>query len=178
LCPPRSHFPVSGRCLRVSASQSSTSDLNPPPLLSSGCLSPRSFTSTLRPHPHARVNAPLVRFRPLQRSTESGVRFTRRFHPPAPSVPRVSHPLDVLLRPKPYRAYFIPAALWGFPRTSAPRADLSIRQGRRARVSSPRPSPPPRRTRVRVLSRLAFRRVLPPHPFGALRETTTGAARS
>jgi hypothetical protein len=54
---------------------SSTSDLNPPPLLSSGCSSPRSFTSTFQPHPHARVSAPLVRFRPLQRSTESGVRI-------------------------------------------------------------------------------------------------------
>jgi hypothetical protein len=55
--------------------QSSTSDLNPPPLLSSGFSSPRSFTSTLQPHPHARVSAPLMRFRPLQRSTESGVRI-------------------------------------------------------------------------------------------------------
>jgi len=54
---------------------SSTSDLNPPPLLSSGFSSPRSFTSTLQPHPHARVSAPLMRFRPLQRSTESGVRI-------------------------------------------------------------------------------------------------------
>jgi len=55
--------------------RSSAADLNPLPLLSSGCLSPRSFTSTLQPHPHALASAPLLGFRPLQRSTESGVRI-------------------------------------------------------------------------------------------------------
>lgn len=50
-------------------------------------------------------------------------------HPPAPSVFRVSHPLDVLLRLIPYRAYCIPAALLGFTRTSPARPDLSIQTG-------------------------------------------------
>jgi len=54
--------------------RSSAADLNPLPLLSSGCPSPRSFTSTFRPHPHALASAPLLGLCPLQRSTESGVR--------------------------------------------------------------------------------------------------------
>jgi hypothetical protein len=55
-------------------------------------------------------------FFPLQRSTETGVRFSRRFQPPAPSVLRVSHPLDVLLRLQPWPACFIRPALLGFHR--------------------------------------------------------------
>jgi hypothetical protein len=34
-----------------------------------------------------------------------GVRIPRRFHPPAPSVFRVSHPHDVLLRPQPREVF-------------------------------------------------------------------------
>lgn len=59
-------------------SVSSATDLNPPRLLSSGCRSPRSFTSTCQPHPHAHASAPLLRSFPLQRSTIPGVRMTRR----------------------------------------------------------------------------------------------------
>jgi hypothetical protein len=103
--------------------------LKPAALLSASCPSPRSFTTTLPPHPHAHAGAPLLGFLPLQRSTKPGVRIPRRFHPPAPSVFRVSHPLDVLLRLIPYRAYCIPAALWGFTRTSTARPDLSIQTG-------------------------------------------------
>jgi hypothetical protein len=55
--------------------------------------------TTCQPHSHAHGSAPLLRFRPLQRSTETGVRMTRRIHPPAPSVFADSHRLDVLLRP-------------------------------------------------------------------------------
>lgn len=59
-------------------SVSSATDLNPPRLLSSGCRSPRSFTSACQPHPHAHASAPLLRSFPLQRSTIPGVRMTRR----------------------------------------------------------------------------------------------------
>jgi len=48
--------------------------------------------------------------------------MTRSFHPPAHSVLRVSHPLDVFLLLKPCEAYFIPAALMGFPRTTLRRS--------------------------------------------------------
>jgi len=57
-------------------SQLSTVDLNPLPLLSASCSSPRSFTSTFQPHLPALASAPLLGFRPLQRSTESGVRIS------------------------------------------------------------------------------------------------------
>jgi len=53
----------------------SAEDLNPLPLLSASCSSPRSFTSTFQPHLPALASAPLLGFRPLQRSTESGVRI-------------------------------------------------------------------------------------------------------
>jgi hypothetical protein len=66
--------------------------------------------------PHAHAKPPLLRFCPLQRSTETGVRFSRRFQPPALSVLRVSHPLDVLLRLQPWPACFIRPALLGFHR--------------------------------------------------------------
>jgi len=49
--------------------------LNPLPLLSASFSSPRSFTSTFQPHLPALASAPLLGFRPLQRSTESGVRI-------------------------------------------------------------------------------------------------------
>jgi hypothetical protein len=60
-------------------------------------------------------SAPLLRFGPLQRATVTGARMTRSFQPPAHSVLRVSHPLDVFLLLQPCEAYFIPAALMGFP---------------------------------------------------------------
>jgi len=123
----------SGLCLAAS-----TTDLNPPPLLSSRLPSPRSFTTTLQPQPLAQATAPLLGFHPLQRSTVPGVRMTRWFHPPAPFGFSVSHALAALLRPKPCRAYFIPTALLGFSRTLAARTEVSLRQGRHAHVSSSR----------------------------------------
>jgi len=47
----------------------------------------------------------------LQRSTAPGVRMSQRFHPPAPFVLGVSHPLDDLLRPKPCQALKFPGSL-------------------------------------------------------------------
>jgi hypothetical protein len=80
------------------------------------------------------------------------------FQPPAPSVLRVSHPLDVLLRLQPWRACFIPPAFLGLsPDLALLARTFRFKQGRRARVSSPRPSLPSRRARVGVLSSLALR---------------------
>jgi hypothetical protein len=72
--------------------------------------------------------------------------MTRSFQPPAHSVLRVSHPLDVFLLLEPCRACFIPAALMGFPRTSSPALARAFRlqQGDGARVPSARLSLPPR----------------------------------
>ena len=55
--------------------------------------------------------------------------ISQRFHPPAPTVLRVSHPLDDLLRPKPWKAYFIPPALLGFSLTSTPRRTFRFGRG-------------------------------------------------
>jgi len=74
-------------------------------------------------------SAPLLGFRPLQRSTAPGARMTRRFHPPAPSVHVVSHDLDGLLRQTPYQACFIPAALLGFHRTRSLASAFRSKQG-------------------------------------------------
>lgn len=107
---------------------------------------------------------------PLQRSTVLGARMPRRFHPPAPSVLRVFHPLDVLLHPKPCglplgspprpfdRNECTPTHAPGVP-PDLRRSPLTFRsrQGDDARVPSPRLSPPPRRTRFRGLSSLALR---------------------
>jgi hypothetical protein len=112
---PRSMFAVSGRILRVFSFRRRARAFTPRPLLSSPYLSPRS-TTTYQLAPHAHAKLPLLRFRPLQRSTETGVRIPRRFQPPAPSVLRVSHPLDVLLRLQPWPACFIRPALLGFHR--------------------------------------------------------------
>jgi hypothetical protein len=112
---PRATFAVSGRVLRVFSFHRHAKGFTPPLLLSASYLPPRSTTIfQLPPHAHAKV--PLLRFRPLQRSTETGVRITRRFQPPALSVLRVSHPLDVLLRLQPWPACFIRPALLGFHR--------------------------------------------------------------
>jgi hypothetical protein len=108
-------FSVSGRVLQVFSFYRRAEVFTPLPRLSASYPSPRS-TTTCQPPPHARVRAPLLRFRPLQRSTEAGARITRRFQPPALSVLRDSHPLDVLLRLQPSRACFIPLTLLGFHR--------------------------------------------------------------
>jgi len=123
---PRSTFAVSGRALRVFSFRRRAEVFTPPPLLSATYLPPRSTTIDLPP-PHAHARAPLLRFRPLQRSTETGVRMTRRFQPPAPSVLRVSHPLDVLLHLQPWPACFIRPALLGFHRVR--RLASTFRQG-------------------------------------------------
>jgi len=108
-------FAVSGRILRVFSFRRRAETFTSRPLLSSPYLSPRS-TTTYQLAPHAHAKPPLLRFCPLQRSTETGVRFSRSFQPPAPSVLRVSHPLDVLLRLQPWPACFIRPALLGFHR--------------------------------------------------------------
>jgi hypothetical protein len=106
---------VSGCVLQGFSFRRRTKVFTPPPLLSSPYLSPRS-TTTYQLAPHAHAKPPLLRFCPLQRSTETGVRIPRRFQPPALSVLRVSNPLDVLLRLQPWAAYFIRPALLGFHR--------------------------------------------------------------
>jgi hypothetical protein len=111
-------FAVSGRILRVFSFRRRARAFTPRPLLSSPYSSPRS-TTTYQLAPHAHARPPLLRFRPLQRSTETGVRIPRRFQPPAPSVLRVSHPLDVLLRLQPWPACFIRPALLGFHRVQS-----------------------------------------------------------
>jgi hypothetical protein len=104
---------------------------------------------------------------PLQRSTTGGARISRWLtSPPAPSVHRVSHPLNGLLRPRPcqalatgFRPPFVPTALLGFPRLPSARVS-SCDEGRadRHRVPSSRLSPAPRRARFRALSSRALRR--------------------
>jgi hypothetical protein len=112
---PCSTFALSSRALQVFSFDRRVKVFTPRLRLSASYPSPRS-TTTSPPPPHARVRAPLLQFRPLQRSTEAGARITRRFQPPALSVLRVSRPLDVLLRLQPSRAYFIPLTLLGFHR--------------------------------------------------------------
>jgi len=76
------------------------------------------------------VSAPLLGFRPLQRSTDSGARMSRKESTrPAPSALSVSHALDGLLRPNPYRPYFMPAALLGFHRIQALARGFRLKQG-------------------------------------------------
>jgi len=95
--------------------RSSAADLNPLPLLSSGCPSPRSFTSTYRPHPHARASAPLLGFCPLQRSTESGVRIPAG--PTAGTVrPQGFSPSRRLAPPETMQGLFHPRCALGFSR--------------------------------------------------------------
>lgn len=112
---PRPMFAVSGRILRVFSFRRRAEAFTPRPLHSSPYSSPRS-TTTYQLAPHAHAKLPLLRFRPLQRSTETGVRSSRRFQPPALSVLRVSHPLDVLLRLQPWPVCFTRPALLGFHR--------------------------------------------------------------
>jgi hypothetical protein len=76
------------------------------------------------------VSAPLLGFGPLQRSTDSGARMSRKESTrPAPSVLSVSHALDGLLRPSPYRPCFMPAALLGFHRIRALVRGFRLEQG-------------------------------------------------
>jgi hypothetical protein len=110
---PCSTFAVSGRVLQVFSFRRHTKVFTPSLLLSSTYPSPRS-TTTYQLAPHAHAKPPLLRFLPLQRLTETGVRIPRRFQPPALSVLRVSHPLDVLLRLQPWPVYFTRPALLGF----------------------------------------------------------------
>jgi len=94
---------------------SSTSDLNPPPLLSSGCLSPRSFTSAYQMHPHAHANAPLMGFRSLQRATESGVLYTPAVPPASTDRPQGFSPSRRLSPPKTMEGLFHPSCAPGIP---------------------------------------------------------------
>jgi len=71
---------------------------------------------TLRPppwHPEG-ARQPSWGFVPLQRTRPAGVRITRRFHPPAQSVPGVFHALDGLLLQRasdPFQAGAAPGVL-------------------------------------------------------------------
>lgn len=107
--------------------------------------------------------------------------------PPAPSALRVSHPLGGLLRPRSCRA--ITRASFGSdgrpdcapgvppgPRELA--RPVKAWQGARARVSSPRLSPIPRRARVRALSSPALRLDLRSRLSDAGDGWRTGAAES
>jgi len=87
--------------------------------------------------------------------------------PPAPSALGVSHPLDGLLHPTPCKALrnrlscespSVPAALLGFPDTFRSAGSFEPARAGKPRVSSLRPSPPPRRTRSLVPSLPALRR--------------------
>jgi len=103
-------FPAAPSGLR---SLTSAADLNPPSLLSSGCPSPRSFTTTLQPHPHAHGSAPLLGSRPLQRSTESGVRFTRRVPTAGTFRPQGFSPSRRLAPPETMQGLFHPRCARG-----------------------------------------------------------------
>lgn len=134
MCPPRSHFPVSGRCLRVSASFPSTSDLNPPPLLSSGCLSPRSFTSTLQPHPLAQSEC-TSREVPSPTALD---RIRRPVHPADPPAgtfrPQGFSPSRRLAPPETMQGLFHPRCALGVP------SDLGTSHGPFSPTGVTRPS--------------------------------------
>jgi len=117
------------------------------------------------------VNAPLLGFRPLQRSTALGARMPRELQPPATIRPQGFQPSRRLASPKTMQASSrftasglstddscTPAALLGFHRTSGARLrSFDHWQGDGARVPSSRLSPPLRRTRFGGLSSLALR---------------------
>lgn len=96
--------------------------------------------------------------------------YTRWIQPPAPYVLRVSHPLDVLLRPKPCGACFIPTAPLGFSRTSLPRVNLAVQQGQRARVCLSTAFSSPVTNRCWPVLPSCVRRADPSNPFGERRE--------
>jgi hypothetical protein len=105
----------------------------PPAILSSGSPPPRSHSiRQLHPNAHIQVllSCGLVPYNARQKQAPV---FPGGFQPPAPSVRRVSHPLDVLLRLQPWRACFIPPASLGL----SPDLVCSPRPFDRSRADAP-----------------------------------------
>lgn len=91
--------------------------------------------------PSRSAHAPLLGFDvPLQRMERRAPVSSRRFQPPARSVPGDSHPFDVLLRPSSGRACFIPSYAHGVHPFAAaslrPFDRLETSRSRRSRVHS------------------------------------------
>jgi len=89
--------------------------------------------------PSRSAHAPLLGFDvPLQRLKRRAPVSSRRFQPPARSVPGDSHPFDVLLRPSSGRACFIPSYAHGVHPFAAashrPFDRLETSRSRRSRV--------------------------------------------
>jgi hypothetical protein len=85
----------------------------PPTILTSGSLPPRSqspVNRTRERYPECTSPEVLIPYSVRQKQAPVS---PGRFQLPAPSVLRVSHPLDVLLRPSPWWACFIPPTLLG-----------------------------------------------------------------
>jgi len=107
----RSPFPAAS--FGISCRSVLSMGFTPPTILSAGSPSPRS---------RSLVNCTrMARSRCASHAVLSPTTLDRNrrpyhpasFQPPAPSVLRVSHPLDVLLRLQPWRACFIPPASLG-----------------------------------------------------------------
>jgi hypothetical protein len=103
--------------------------------------------------------SPGIRSSPSAHETE-GARSSRRFHPPAHSVLGESHPFDVLLRPSPGRACFIPAYAPGVHPVTPSRAVLSAVSRRLLRGPSPGLSLPSRQPGR--IARASFPSLRPP----------------
>jgi hypothetical protein len=155
---PRSTFAVSSRVLRVFL----------PHRPAGGFHATRDplfrFSASSKPfHPStapecAYPGAPLLRSRPLQRSTETGARITRQVPIAGTVRPQGFSPSRRLASPVTMAGLFHPTCVLGVepgPRLLA--KTFRSRQGRCARVSSSRLSLFPRRARVGVLSSLALR---------------------
>lgn len=172
--PPRTTFAVSDVVLRVSSRKSPPPALTPTTLLSSGCSSPRSSNRSLATFACARVRASPGVSSPSALDNRGRPYTPVDPTPPAPSVLGVSHALDGLLRPRPCQPFpilrrepFVPTALLGFHLDLAGSYQvLRLGQGLRARASSSRLSPIPRRARVRALSSPALRPAFRSLPFG------------
>ncbi len=96
-----------------------------------------------------KAEAPLLGFRPLQRSTEVGTRIVRRFRPPVASRPQGFTPSRRLASPTTLQGLFHPRCALGVP-PDLPRSPRPCGQGRAtdARVSSSGRSPLRRWIRV------------------------------
>jgi len=102
--------------------------------------------------------APLLQSCPLQRSTETGARITRRVPTAGTVRPQGFSPSRRLASPATMAGLFHPACVLGVePGPPLLARTFRSRQGRCARVSSSRLSLPPRRARFGVLSSRALR---------------------
>jgi hypothetical protein len=95
-------------------------------------VSSKPFTRQLHPNGQiqVRLSCSLVPYNARQKQAPVS---PGGFQPPAPSVLRVSHPLDVLLRLQPWRACFIPPASLGL----SPDLHCSPRPFDRSRAAAP-----------------------------------------